>query len=74
MGIKRDSSAGSVSKWVTVLDLVKMLSTNGGSRLRNCVYEALKKNSLEWAKKQLGTSISKDGSAKVILVSFLFLL
>ncbi|KAK1432799.1 hypothetical protein QVD17_09700 [Tagetes erecta] len=64
MGIKRDSSDGCVSECVTVLDLVKKLSTNGGSGLRNCVYEALKKNSPEWAKKLVETSISKDGPAK----------
>ncbi|KAI3726036.1 hypothetical protein L1987_65833 [Smallanthus sonchifolius] len=60
MGIKGESSDGSIPEWAKVLDPVKKLPTNVGSRIRNCVYEALKKNPPEWAKKQLEASISKD--------------
>ncbi|KAL7603201.1 hypothetical protein Lser_V15G20646 [Lactuca serriola] len=50
----------SIPEWAKVLDPVRKLPTNVGSRIRNCVRESLKKNPPEWAKKLLEASISKD--------------
>nr|KAJ0211036.1 hypothetical protein LSAT_V11C400226410 [Lactuca sativa] len=50
----------SIPEWAKVLDPVRKLPTNVGSRIRNCVHESLKKNPPEWAKKLLEASISKD--------------
>ncbi|KAK1432798.1 hypothetical protein QVD17_09699 [Tagetes erecta] len=60
MATKGDSSDGSVPEWAKVLDPVKKLPTNVGSKIRNCIYEALKKNPPGWAKEELEASISKD--------------
>ncbi|KAK9067280.1 hypothetical protein SSX86_014606 [Deinandra increscens subsp. villosa] len=60
MGIRGDSSDVSIPDWAKVLDPVKKLPTNVGSRIRNCVYEALNRSPPEWAKKLLEASISKD--------------
>ncbi|XP_071714393.1 methyl-CpG-binding domain-containing protein 9-like [Rutidosis leptorrhynchoides] len=68
--LKKDRSCGeryglgtdvsSVPEWVKVLEPVKNLPTNVGSRIRKLVNEALEKNPPEWAKGQLEASISKD--------------
>ncbi|CAH1420685.1 unnamed protein product [Lactuca virosa] len=50
----------SIPEWAKVLDPVRKLPPNVGSRIRNCVRESLKKNPPEWAKKLLEASISKD--------------
>ncbi|KAI3768703.1 hypothetical protein L2E82_19533 [Cichorium intybus] len=50
----------SIPEWAKVLDPVRKLPTNVGSRIRNCVREALKKNPPEWALKLLEASIAKD--------------
>ncbi|KAD4586658.1 hypothetical protein E3N88_24259 [Mikania micrantha] len=42
-GHQGGSSDGCIPEWAKVLDPVKKLPTNVGSRIRNCVYEALKK-------------------------------
>lgn len=54
------SNVGSLPEWAKVLDPVRNLPTNVGSRIRKCVNEALKKNPPEWAKEQLEASFAKD--------------
>jgi hypothetical protein len=51
---------GDNPEWVEALEPVKKLPTNVGARIRNCVYEALKKNPPDWARDKLEQSISKD--------------
>ncbi|KFK37611.1 hypothetical protein AALP_AA3G005700 [Arabis alpina] len=51
---------GDIPEWAQVLDPVKKLPTNVGTRIRKCVYEALERNPPEWAKKILEHSISKE--------------
>ncbi|KAF5792149.1 putative histone acetyltransferase chromatin regulator PHD family [Helianthus annuus] len=59
MGVKGEDSDGSIPQWAKVLDPVHKLATNVGSRIRNCVYEALNQNPPEWARMQLEASIAK---------------
>ncbi|KAF5739628.1 Methyl-CpG-binding domain-containing protein 9 putative isoform 1 [Tripterygium wilfordii] len=47
-------------EWAQVLEPVRKLPTNVGTRIRKCVYEALDKGPPEWAKKILEHSISKE--------------
>ncbi|KAK3041784.1 hypothetical protein RJ639_000300 [Escallonia herrerae] len=49
-----------VPDWAQVLEPVRKLPTNVGARIRKCVYEALRLNPPEWAKKILEYSISKE--------------
>ncbi|OVA18545.1 Bromodomain [Macleaya cordata] len=49
-----------VPGWAQVLEPVRKLPTNVGTRIRKCVYEALEKGPPEWAKKILEHSISKE--------------
>nr|XP_043618017.1 methyl-CpG-binding domain-containing protein 9-like [Erigeron canadensis] len=53
------TDVASIPEWAKVLEPVKKLPTNNGSRIRDCVNEALTKNPLEWAKTRLEASISK---------------
>ncbi|KAF5176431.1 methyl-CpG-binding domain-containing protein [Thalictrum thalictroides] len=48
------------SEWAQVLEPVKQLRTNVGSRIRKCIYNALEKDPPDWAKKILVHSISKE--------------
>lgn len=59
MGIGVGTDDGSIPEWAKVLEPVKKLPTNVGSRIRRCVKAALNMNPPEWAKKQLDASISK---------------
>ena len=65
---------GNVPEWAQMLEPVRKLPTNVGTRIRKCVYEALEKNPPEWARKTLEHSISKEvykgnasGPTKVLL-------
>ncbi|XP_010551894.1 PREDICTED: methyl-CpG-binding domain-containing protein 9 [Tarenaya hassleriana] len=51
---------GDMPEWAQILEPVKKLPTNVGTRIRKCVYEALEKNPPDWAKKILEHSISKE--------------
>ncbi|CAH8340511.1 unnamed protein product [Eruca vesicaria subsp. sativa] len=51
---------GDNPEWALVLEPVRKLPTNVGTRIRKCVYEALERNPPEWAKKILEHSISKE--------------
>ncbi|KAF5746863.1 Methyl-CpG-binding domain-containing protein 9 putative isoform 1 [Tripterygium wilfordii] len=53
-------SDGNIPEWAQVLEPVRKLPTNVGTRIRKCVYEALEKGPPEWAKKVLEHSISKE--------------
>ena len=46
--------------WAKALEPVRKLPTNVGTRIRNCVYEALGRKPPEWARKILEHSISKE--------------
>ncbi|XVE83943.1 hypothetical protein DITRI_Ditri16bG0129400 [Diplodiscus trichospermus] len=47
-------------EWAKLLEPVRKLPTNVGTRIRRCVYDALAKDPPEWAKKKLEHSISKE--------------
>ncbi|XP_042421251.1 methyl-CpG-binding domain-containing protein 9-like isoform X1 [Zingiber officinale] len=47
-------------EWALLLEPVKKLPTNVGTRIRKCIYDALEHNPPEWAKKVLEHSISKE--------------
>ncbi|XP_038904733.1 methyl-CpG-binding domain-containing protein 9 isoform X2 [Benincasa hispida] len=51
---------GNMPEWAQVLEPVRKLPTNVGTRIRKCVYDALERNPPEWAKKILEHSISKE--------------
>ncbi|KAL6139623.1 hypothetical protein ACLB2K_057925 [Fragaria x ananassa] len=51
---------GNIPAWAQMLEPVRKLPTNVGTRIRKCVYEALDKDPPEWAKKILEHSISKE--------------
>lgn len=55
-----DANTGEFPEWAQVLEPVRKLPTNVGARIRKCVYEALKKDPPEWAKRKLEHSISKE--------------
>ncbi|KAJ8749958.1 hypothetical protein K2173_013873 [Erythroxylum novogranatense] len=55
-----DGDDGGIPEWAKVLQPVKKLPTNVGTRIRRCVYDALEKSPPEWAKKRLEHSISKE--------------
>ncbi|KAL2335636.1 hypothetical protein Fmac_016849 [Flemingia macrophylla] len=48
---------GNVPEWAQMLEPVRKLPTNVGTRIRKCVYDALGKDPPEWAKKILERSI-----------------
>ncbi|XP_042500318.1 methyl-CpG-binding domain-containing protein 9-like [Macadamia integrifolia] len=51
---------GNIPEWAQMLQPVKKLPTNVGTRIRKCIYDALEKDPPEWAKKILEHSISKE--------------
>lgn len=51
---------GNIPEWAKMLEPVRKLPTNVGTRIRKCVYDALEKGPPEWAKKILEHSISKE--------------
>ncbi|XP_022934434.1 methyl-CpG-binding domain-containing protein 9-like [Cucurbita moschata] len=51
---------GNMPEWARVLEPVRKLPTNVGTRIRKCVYEALERNPPDWAKRILERSISKE--------------
>lgn len=51
---------GNVPEWAQMLEPVRKLPTNVGTRIRKCVYDALGKDPPEWARKILEHSISKE--------------
>ncbi|XAR51852.1 Histone acetyltransferase [Bertholletia excelsa] len=53
-------SEGNIPEWAQLLEPVRKLPTNVGTRIRKCVYNALEKDPPEWAKKILEHSISKE--------------
>lgn len=71
---KNLTNDGNVPEWAQMLEPVRKLPTNVGTRIRKCVYDALGKDPPEWAKKKLEHSISKEvykgnasGPTKVLL-------
>lgn len=53
------ASDGKIPEWAQVLEPVRKLPTNVGTRIRKCVNDALDKNPPDWARKILEHSISK---------------
>ncbi|KAE8718221.1 7-dimethyl-8-ribityllumazine synthase family protein [Hibiscus syriacus] len=53
-------NGGDIPEWAKLLEPVKKLPTNVGTRIRKCVYEALEKDPPEWAREKLRHSISKE--------------
>lgn len=51
---------GNIPEWAQLLEPVRKLPTNVGTRIRRCIHEALVKDPPEWAKKILEHSISKE--------------
>ncbi|KAJ1416476.1 Zinc finger, PHD-type [Sesbania bispinosa] len=51
---------GNIPEWAQMLEPVRKLPTNVGTRIRRCVYDALSKDPPEWARKILEHSISKE--------------
>lgn len=49
-----------IPEWAELLEPVRKLPTNVGTRIRKCVYDALSKDPPEWARKILEHSISKE--------------
>lgn len=56
----KSTNDGSIPEWAQVLEPVRKLPTNVGTRIRKCVNEALEKNPPDWARKILEHSISKE--------------
>eukprot|EP01018_Ginkgo_biloba_P007288 Gb_22434 [translate_table: standard] len=56
----KTSSEKEKPDWAEVLEPVRKLPTNVGTRIRKCIYEALDKNPPDWAREILEWSISKD--------------
>ncbi|CAN6448676.1 unnamed protein product [Victoria cruziana] len=52
--------SGDFPEWAQVLEPVRKLPTNVGTRIRKCVYDALEKNPPDWAREILLHSISKE--------------
>lgn len=57
---KKLGNDGDIPEWARMLEPVRKLPTNVGTRIRKCVYEALAKDPPEWARKILEHSISKE--------------
>ncbi|XP_017439610.2 methyl-CpG-binding domain-containing protein 9 isoform X1 [Vigna angularis] len=57
---KNLANDGNVPEWAQMLEPVRKLPTNVGTRIRKCVYDALSKDPPEWARKKLEHSISKE--------------
>lgn len=72
---KNFASDGNIPEWAKLLEPVRKLPTNVGTRIRKCVNEALVKDPPDWARKILEHSISKEvykgnasGPTKVLLI------
>ncbi|KAK2661816.1 hypothetical protein Ddye_000390 [Dipteronia dyeriana] len=57
---KNIMSDGTIPEWAMLLEPVRKLPTNVGTRIRRCVNDALEKNPPDWAKRILEHSISKE--------------
>lgn len=57
---KNLANDGSIPKWAQMLEPVRKLPTNVGTRIRKCVHDALDMDPPEWARKILEHSISKE--------------
>ncbi|CAI0455946.1 unnamed protein product [Linum tenue] len=57
---KSDPCDVTMPEWAQVLEPVRKLPTNVGTRIRKCVYDALEKCPPDWAKTRLEHSISKE--------------
>ncbi|KAI4346993.1 hypothetical protein L6164_007848 [Bauhinia variegata] len=57
---KTSVTSGDIPEWAKILEPVRKLPTNVGTRIRKCVHEALQKDPPEWARKILEHSISKE--------------
>ncbi|PKA59305.1 Methyl-CpG-binding domain-containing protein 9 [Apostasia shenzhenica] len=53
-------TTSTLPEWAQLLEPVKKLPTNVGTRIRRCIYSALEKDPPEWAKEILLHSISKE--------------
>ncbi|XP_077223126.1 methyl-CpG-binding domain-containing protein 9-like [Tasmannia lanceolata] len=53
-------SGSGLPEWAQVLEPVRKLPTNVGTRIRKCIYDALDRGPPEWARKILEHSISKE--------------
>ncbi|CAI0455354.1 unnamed protein product [Linum tenue] len=76
---KSDPCDVTMPEWAQVLEPVRKLPTNVGTRIRKCVYDALEKCPPDWAKTRLEHSISKEvykgnasGPTKVEILCALF--
>lgn len=47
-------------EWAQLLEPVRKLPTNVGTRIRKCIYDSLEKDPPDWARKILEHSISKE--------------
>ncbi|ERN05905.1 methyl-CpG-binding domain-containing protein 9 isoform X1 [Amborella trichopoda] len=59
-GEKSVASGTDIPEWAKMLEPVRKLPTNVGTRIRKCVYDALEKEPPQWARGILEHSISKD--------------
>ncbi|KAK4272092.1 hypothetical protein QN277_020691 [Acacia crassicarpa] len=57
---KTPANDGNIPEWAQLLEPVRKLPTNVGTRIRKCVYDALLKDPPEWARNILQHSISKE--------------
>ncbi|XP_028778610.1 methyl-CpG-binding domain-containing protein 9 isoform X2 [Neltuma alba] len=57
---KTSVNDGNIPEWAQLLEPVRKLPTNVGTRIRKCVNDALLKDPPEWARKILQHSISKE--------------
>lgn len=49
-----------IPEWAQLLEPVRKLPTNVGTRIRKCIYDSLEKDPPDWARKILEHSISKE--------------
>lgn len=73
-------NGNNLPEWAQMLEPVRKLPTNVGTRIRKCIYDALEKGPPEWARKILEHSISKEvykgnasGPTKVIALPIGFI-
>lgn len=59
-GEKTLADNGNIPEWAQMLEPVRKLPTNVGTRIRKCVWDALSKGPPEWAREKLEHSISKE--------------
>ncbi|XP_058114916.1 methyl-CpG-binding domain-containing protein 9 isoform X2 [Magnolia sinica] len=53
-------NGSNIPEWAQLLEPVRKLPTNVGTRIRKCIFDALEKGPPEWARKILEHSISKE--------------